>query len=65
MRSRDCADERQVRVRLTEAGRKLQVRAAEIVRRVADPTGLQAKQVKQLTEEITALRKALEGQNSQ
>ena len=54
-----------MRVRLTEAGRKLQVRAAEIVRRVADPTGLQAKQVKQLTEEITALRKALEGQNSQ
>lgn len=64
-RSRDSADERQVRVRLTEAGCKLQVRAAETVRRVANATGLQAKQVKQLTEEITALRKALEGQNSQ
>lgn len=63
-RSRDSADERQVRVRLTEAGRKLQVRAAQIVRHVADATGLQAKQIKQLTEEITVLRKALAGQNS-
>lgn len=63
-RSRDSADERQVRVRLTEAGRKLQLRATEIVRRVADATGLQGKQIKQLTEEITALRKALEGQSS-
>jgi len=63
-RSRDSADERQVRVRLTEAGRKLQARAGEIVQHVADATGLQGKQIKQLTEEIAALRKALEGQNS-
>lgn len=62
-RSRDSADERQVRVRLTEAGRKLQLRAMEIVRRVADATGLQGRQIKQLTEEITALRTALESQN--
>ena len=64
-RNRDSADERQVRVKLTEAGRKLQGRALEIVRRVRDATGLQEKQVKQLTEEVTLLRKALETQNSQ
>lgn len=62
-RSRDSADERQVRVNLTEAGRKLQVRAWEIVERVRDATGLQDKQVKALTEEVTALRKALESQS--
>jgi MarR family transcriptional regulator, organic hydroperoxide resistance regulator len=63
-RSRDSADERQVRVKLTEAGRKLQVRAWEIVQRVRDATGLQEKQVKALTEEVTALRKTLESQRS-
>lgn len=62
-RSRDAADERQVRIKLTEAGRTLQLRAWEIVRRVRDATGLQEKQVKDLTQEITALRKALESQN--
>lgn len=62
-RTRDSADERQVRVRLTDAGRKLQIRAAEIVGRVAEATGLQARQIKQLTGEIMALREALEGQN--
>ncbi|MHB8813123.1 MAG: MarR family winged helix-turn-helix transcriptional regulator [Steroidobacteraceae bacterium] len=63
-RSGDSADERQVRVKLTEAGRKLQVRAWEIVQRVRDATGLQEKQVKALTEEVTALRNAVESQNS-
>lgn len=63
-RSRDAADERQVRVNLTEAGRKLQVRAWEVVQRVRDATGLQEKQVKALTEEVTALRQALERQSS-
>jgi len=63
-RSRDSADERQVRIRLTEAGRKLQVRASEIVRSVRDATGLQEKQVKELTAEVIALRKALETQTS-
>jgi DNA-binding MarR family transcriptional regulator len=63
-RSRDSADERQVRIRLTEAGRKLQARASEVVRSVRNATGLQEKQVKQLTDEIIALRKALESQNA-
>src|SRR5215469_205930 len=33
-RSRDSADERQVRINLTEAGRKLQLQASDIVRQV-------------------------------
>jgi len=40
-RSRDSADERQVRINLTEAGRKLRLQASDIVRRVRDATGLQ------------------------
>jgi DNA-binding MarR family transcriptional regulator len=63
-RSRDSADERQVRIKLTEAGRKLQLRASDIVRSVRDATGLQDKQVKELIEEVNALRKALEKRNS-
>ena len=63
-RSRDSTDERQVRIKLTEAGRKLHLRASDIVRRVRDATGLQDKQVKGLTQEINALRKALESQHS-
>lgn len=60
-RGRDSADERQVRVKLTDAGRKLQMRASEIVRRVRIATGLQEKEVAKLTEEVNALRQALEG----
>lgn len=59
-RSRDPADERQVRVSLTEAGRKLQVQASDIVRQVRRATGLQTKQVEKLVEEVGALREALE-----
>jgi len=64
-RTRDSADERQVRIKLTEAGRKLQLRASDIVRRVREATGLQDKQVKELIEEVNALRKALESRNPQ
>jgi MarR family transcriptional regulator, organic hydroperoxide resistance regulator len=63
-RRRDSADERQVRVKLTEAGRKLQLRAADIVRRVRKATGLEDPQIKELTEAVNALRKALESQKS-
>jgi MarR family transcriptional regulator, organic hydroperoxide resistance regulator len=59
-RSRDSADERQVRVKLTEAGQKLHLRASDIVRRVRHATGLQHEQLEQLLEEIGALRKALQ-----
>jgi MarR family transcriptional regulator, organic hydroperoxide resistance regulator len=63
-RSRDSADERQVRIKLTEAGRKLRVRASDIVRCVRKATGLQDKQVEELVDEVDALRKALESQTS-
>ena len=63
-RSRDSADERQVLINLTESGRKLHLLASDIVRSVRNATGLQDKQVNQLTETVNALRQALESQNS-
>ena len=63
-RSRDSADERQVRINLTEAGRRLRQRASDIVRSVRKATGLQDKQVKELLEKVDALRIALERSNS-
>jgi MarR family transcriptional regulator, organic hydroperoxide resistance regulator len=63
-RSRDAADERQVRIGLTEAGRKLRQRAFDIVRSVRKATGLEDKQFKELRDGVDALRQALEGQSS-
>ena len=63
-RSRDSADERQVRIHLTEAGRKLQLEASDIVRSVRIATGLEVKRVKELTEEVGTLREALESHTS-
>jgi MarR family transcriptional regulator, organic hydroperoxide resistance regulator len=62
-RSRDPADERQVRIYLTETGRKLRFRASDIVRCVRNATGLQDKQLKELIDEVDSLRKALESQH--
>jgi hypothetical protein len=56
-------DERQVRIHLTEAGRKLRQRAQHIPRRILDATGLDRKEAKRLVEEVCALRKALQGLN--
>src|SRR6516165_5051662 len=63
-RSRDSADERQVRIHLTEAGRQLHLQAADILRCVRKATGLQDKQFKELREGVDALRKALESRSS-
>jgi DNA-binding MarR family transcriptional regulator len=63
-RSRDSADERQVRINLTEAGRKLRLRSSDIVRCVRKATGLQDKQFKELRDGVDALRKALESRSS-
>jgi MarR family transcriptional regulator, organic hydroperoxide resistance regulator len=63
-RNRDSADERQVRINLTEAGRKLRLRASDIVRCVRSATGLGDRQAKALIEEVDALRNALESQTS-
>jgi MarR family transcriptional regulator, organic hydroperoxide resistance regulator len=59
-RSRDPADERQVRINLTEAGRKLRTRAAHVPGSIRDATGLERKQIKQLMGDIGILRAALE-----
>jgi MarR family transcriptional regulator, organic hydroperoxide resistance regulator len=64
-RKRDPADERQVRVHLTQAGRKLRQRALHVPRCILDATGLEPKEAEQLSEKIGALRKALESYNSQ
>ena len=58
-RQRDPVDERQVRVHLTDAGRKLRQRALHIPRCILDATGLNVRQAKQLLEQIGALQKSL------
>jgi DNA-binding MarR family transcriptional regulator len=63
-RLRDPADERQVRIYITEAGRKLRRRAVNIPRCILDASGLDGGQAKRLLEEISALRRALENHNS-
>jgi MarR family transcriptional regulator, organic hydroperoxide resistance regulator len=63
-RRRDSADERQVRINLTETGRKLHLRASDIVQSVRDATGLRDDQVTKLKEEVDDLRKALESHGS-
>jgi DNA-binding MarR family transcriptional regulator len=63
-RRRDPADERQVRIYLTEAGRKLRQRAVNIPRCILDASGLDRGQAKRLLEEISALRKTLESHPS-
>src|SRR5215469_527913 len=60
-RSRDSADERQVRIHLTETGRRLHLQASDVVRSVRDATGLQDKQMKDLVRDVDALRRKLEG----
>jgi DNA-binding MarR family transcriptional regulator len=60
VRTRDSEDERQVRIHLTETGRKLQLKASDIVRDVRKATGLPDKQFKDLRAGVDTLRKALE-----
>jgi DNA-binding MarR family transcriptional regulator len=63
-RNRDSNDERQVRINLTEAGRKLHLRASGIVRSVREATGLKDKQFNELRAGVDALRQALGDQGS-
>lgn len=53
-RMRDPADERQVRIRLTKAGRRLREKAAATD--LADACGISAAEFKRLQKEIVALR---------
>jgi len=63
-RRRDPVDERQVRVYLTEVGRKLRQQAVDIPSCILDASGLDGRQAKRLLEEVNALRKALESHHS-
>ena len=63
-RSRDASDQRQVRIHLTEKGRKLHVQASGIVRAVREATGLEDKQMKELVADVDALRSKLESHDS-
>lgn len=58
-RSRDPADERQVRLRLTKDGRALLEKAQPVPGCVLEATGLSSADARRLTEEITALRASL------
>ncbi|MFN3991871.1 MAG: MarR family winged helix-turn-helix transcriptional regulator [Tabrizicola flagellatus] len=58
-RSRDTRDERQVRLSLTDAGRDLAERAAEVPRAFAQKTGLQMSEIADLRDILAALRDKL------
>lgn len=59
-RARDLNDERQVRVRLTEAGWALRARAAAIPGCVLEAVGLSPKELIPLKQQLDALRERLE-----
>jgi C4-dicarboxylate-specific signal transduction histidine kinase len=59
-RSHDAAEERQIRVRLTENGKMLRIKAEHIPGCILGASGLNAKKSKQLTTGITTLRHSLE-----
>lgn len=59
-RARDLNDERQVRVRLTEAGWALHARAAAIPGCVLEAVGLSPKELIPLKQQLDALRERLE-----
>ncbi|TMJ34757.1 MAG: MarR family transcriptional regulator [Alphaproteobacteria bacterium] len=59
-RSRDPADERQVRIGLTQKGRALRQEAVKIPRCILEASGLKAGELKRLRSQIIALRSALE-----
>lgn len=58
-RSRDPADERKVRVRLSESGKALRDKAREVPACVGEATGLSLAELRRLTGDINALRHAL------
>jgi DNA-binding MarR family transcriptional regulator len=64
-RQRDVSDERQVRVRLTEAGRKLRRQAEKIPRQILCASGQDATQLAQLRAELQQLRTALHQANAE
>ena len=63
-RGRDPADERQVRARLTEKGRRLRAKALHIPGCILAASGLDARAAKQIMTGIATLRRALENYNT-
>jgi MarR family transcriptional regulator, organic hydroperoxide resistance regulator len=63
-RSRDPSDERQVRVRLTTAGRALHRKARDIPRCISKATGLSLTDLRRLQQQIKAVRQNLLNQAS-
>ena len=61
-RSRDTVDERQVRVRLTAAGRALQVEAADIPACIMTASGLKVPDLERVLDSVSQLRDRLLGQ---
>jgi MarR family transcriptional regulator, organic hydroperoxide resistance regulator len=59
-RSRDPADERQVRVRLTAAGKSLKAKASVIPRCVLEATSLSPRDLSRLRTDLEKLRRALD-----
>ncbi len=58
-RSRDTRDERQVRLRLTDAGRSVAAQTASVPRAFAEKTGLQQSELADLRDILAALRDRL------
>jgi len=58
-RERDSVDERRVIVRLTEAGRKLKVKARKVPPQIASATGCELAEIAALTRQLTEMRDAL------
>ncbi|HEX3406283.1 MAG TPA: MarR family transcriptional regulator [Caulobacteraceae bacterium] len=59
-RRRDTADERQVRIHLTDAGRDLSGSVSDIIGHIRQATGLTGDTASRLVEEIEALRESLD-----
>ena len=59
-RQRDAADERRVRLRLTDAGRALRAQAWPIPQAVACATACDLQQIGQLAAQLTSLRRQLQ-----
>ncbi|UGY14924.1 MarR family winged helix-turn-helix transcriptional regulator [Bradyrhizobium septentrionale] len=62
-RSRDPSDERQVRVRLTKAGRALRAKAVRVPACIDEATGLTPEGIRRLQTEIKTLRKTLDSRH--
>jgi DNA-binding MarR family transcriptional regulator len=58
-RSRDPSDERQVRIRLTNAGKALQRKARDIPRCILEATGLSIADLRRLQRDVSNLRQNL------